>query len=123
MNKPTTIKIELQDDDYNPLEVEYGESSSSWEGGGDIYSAVIGVIALATKDKYMQNKWDRLEPDDRKHLGKIIKNAFKSTKDQVKYFMDNFYDKPEKEKNWFIVAPDDDEIKLDAPDYDIEEVI
>ena len=86
------IGIELKDADYCPINIEYEDGSSSYQGGGDINCAIVGVIANAVNDKYMKNKWDRLNEKDRNHIAKHIQSAFDRCKEDVQYYLANFYD-------------------------------
>ena len=88
-----TIKIELHSEDYCPLTIEE-EGKSTHQGGGNVYCAVVGLLAEATGDQFIMNKWNRLNNKDRTHIARIMKTAFETCKEDVKYYFREFYEKP-----------------------------
>lgn len=97
MTKPTEriiekITIELRSDDYNPIDIVYKDGSKSYQGGGNIDCAVIGLLAEVKGDNYMSDKWDRLSDEDRTHIARRIDKAFNNCKEDVEYYLKNFYD-------------------------------
>jgi len=95
--KIKTISVECNHTkDYCPINIIEEDGCRSHLGGGDIYSAVIGVIANYTGNRFMMDKWDRLHDDDRKAIGKIMATAFNDCEDMVKHIMESFYDTPNK---------------------------
>lgn len=82
MNKIKKITIDLIDEDYNPLEV-FTDEGSTIQGGGDIYTAVIGVIGEAIDDEPVKYIFDSLDDEIRDRLAEKIRKAYKEVSKEV----------------------------------------
>jgi len=92
MQKITKIKIDIIEKNYCPFTIEYEDGSTSSPGGGNIYEAIVGILAELENSEYVKKKWDRMDMADRINISNTIKMAFKMCEENVEFFMNNFYE-------------------------------